>query len=188
MLFGLGLALTGLACTAPVAEPPKSAALPLTATSTGTLGPWKLRLAELSGQPIPMGPSAALNQHLAKEKPTIVAFWASYCPPCLAEMPMLQALHGQGHAVLGVSLDANQPAIVQRLLDERGARYPNIMLDEASMKAAGRALPGGLPFTLVASPDAQGLVALFGKTDRATLLQALRHAAAALEDRPQPGL
>ncbi len=171
-----------------MAEPPKAAALPSTATSTRTLGPWKARLAELGGQPIPKGPRAALDQHLAQDRPTVIAFWASYCPPCLAEMPMLQTLHSQGHAVLGVSLDANQPTAVLRLLDERGARYPNIMLDEASMKAAGRALPGGLPFTLVAGPDARGLVALFGKTDRATLLQALRHAAAALEDRPQPGL
>lgn len=186
--MGLLAALGGLACTAPVAEAPATAALPATATSTTTLAPWPARLGALAGRPIPLGPATPLRQHLSKEKPTIVAFWASYCPPCLAEMPMLERLHKEGHAVLGVSLDADQPDTVQRLLKERGAHYPNIMLDIVSMKAAGSALPGGLPFTLVASPKGQGLVALFGKTDRATLLQALRHARSALEDRPQPGL
>ncbi len=171
-----------------MAKAPTAAALPATATSTTVLAPWQQRLGTLAGRAIPEGPAATLREHLSKDKPSIVAFWASYCPPCLAEMPMLERLHKEGHAVLGVSLDADQPDTVQRLLKERGAQYPNIMLDTASMKAAGRALPGGLPFTLVAGPQGQGLVALFGKTDRPTLLQALRHAGATLQARPQPGL
>lgn len=120
--------------------------------------------------------------------PTVLNFWASYCPPCLAEMPLFEALHRQGQAVLGVSLDADDPGKVQAILRARGVSYPNLILDPPSMKALGRALPQGLPFTLVLDAQRRPRVALFGKTSRAELRAALREASRALEADPSPGL
>lgn len=47
-----------------------------------------------------------------KGKVVLVEFWASWCPPCLAAIPRLNALHDryrdQGFAILGVNVDAKR--------------------------------------------------------------------------------
>ena len=44
----------------------------------------------------------------------LLNFWASWCPPCVAEMPSLERLHqrlgGRGLLVLGISVDADSAA------------------------------------------------------------------------------
>ena len=56
--------------------------------------------------------------------------WASYCRPCVEELPLLESLHLQpGHQVLGVSMDsgvARDRAL--RLLRKSGVSYPNAFL------------------------------------------------------------
>ncbi|HRV81949.1 MAG TPA: ASPIC/UnbV domain-containing protein [Planctomycetota bacterium] len=56
--------------------------------------------------------------------------WASYCRPCIEEIPLLDALHQRaGHQVLGVSLDAGSArARALELLQARGGSYPNAFL------------------------------------------------------------
>lgn len=56
--------------------------------------------------------------------------WASYCQPCVQELPLLDALHRRdGHQVLGISLDGAQAReTATRLLDEAHVGYPNAFL------------------------------------------------------------
>ncbi len=56
--------------------------------------------------------------------------WASYCRPCVEELPLLNELHGQeGHQVLGISLDGIGARDTARgLLKTAGVKYPNAFL------------------------------------------------------------
>ena len=58
----------------------------------------------------------------------LVNFWATWCLPCRAEMPLLQAManrHGNaGLVVLGFSVDRAGPDVVSSFLRERNITYP----------------------------------------------------------------
>lgn len=58
----------------------------------------------------------------------VLNFWASWCPPCVAEMPSLERLHkqfeGRGLMVLGISVDEDG-AIYESFLRDHGITFPN---------------------------------------------------------------
>jgi thiol-disulfide isomerase/thioredoxin len=59
-----------------------------------------------------------------------VNFWATWCPPCRAEMPMMQRLadaYGDRLLIVGVDF-GEEPAAVRQFVDRYGIDYP-ILLD-----------------------------------------------------------
>ena len=71
--------------------------------------------------------------HALRGRPVLVSFWATWCPPCVEEMPSLEALArrlGEGATVLAVSVDENWDAI-------------------------RRFFPGGTPLTVLLDPTRQ---------------------------------
>ena len=62
-------------------------------------------------------------------KVALVNFWASWCPPCRAEAPDLQALYTDyrdaGFIVIGVNMLESSRAKARAFLDEFGITYPN---------------------------------------------------------------
>ena len=90
----------------------------------------------------------------------LVNFWATWCAPCLKEMPLLinaQKQYGaRGLQVIGPALD--DAAEVQQLAAKLGVDYP-VMADFASADKAMNALgntSGALPFSVFI--DAQGRI------------------------------
>ncbi len=70
-------------------------------------------------------------------KVVVLNFWATYCPPCVEEMPSLNRLHAQispqGGLVLGVSVDVDEDAY-NRFLAEQ-VRFPSFRDPDQTINA-----------------------------------------------------
>ena len=80
-------------------------------------------------------------------KVTVIDFWATWCQPCRASMPHLNALQdhfGQrGLVVLGVSVDDGGPLRVRRFAEHMGVHIRLLMADEHVLDEYGpiRSIP-----------------------------------------------
>lgn len=150
-------------------------------TEPTSLSAWTERLQTLEVRRLgpdhrPIGEVAALSALIRRGQPSAVAFFATYCPPCIDEMPALNAMHAEGAAIVGVSLDVGNEAELAALLDRHAVGYPTALLTEVSMKRAGKAL-GGLPMTVLVGSGGSVRGLIRSRADRATLAAALRLAA-----------
>lgn len=98
----------------------------------------------------------------------VLNLWATWCPPCVAEMPALdrlaRALRAERVAVLALSSDRGGAAVVERFYKERGIRDLAVLLDprgEASRALGAR----GLPTTLVIDRKGRERVRVEGPAD-----------------------
>ena len=65
-----------------------------------------------------------------KGKVVIVNFWATWCPPCRAEIPdliKLQDKYKDQLRIIGISDDDDPPAVVKKWADAHGMNYPIVM-------------------------------------------------------------
>jgi cytochrome c biogenesis protein CcmG/thiol:disulfide interchange protein DsbE len=121
----LAIILLGLAWTV-LSRPPAGAttAGQIPAPQVGFLAP-SFTLAQLTGQTI--------NLSDYQGQVVLVNFWASWCPPCRAEMPVIQHVYesyqSQGLVVLAIDAsNQDAPAAMQTFLGSFTHSYP-ILLD-----------------------------------------------------------
>jgi thiol-disulfide isomerase/thioredoxin len=88
-----------------------------------------------------------------KGKVMVVNFWATWCPPCLAEIPefihLQKQYEKQGVQFVGIAID--QRSKVQAYAKEVGMNYPVLLGDLAGIDLARRTgnPQGGLPYTVI---------------------------------------
>ena len=113
-----GLLLTGLWRAETPALPAGPAATPVVLTSS-TPYPHNLALRTPEGRTV--------NLSDLRGKAVFVNLWASWCPPCRAEMPGIEALYRKADkskvAFVMLSLDEN-PAKAQKFLKSQGYTFP----------------------------------------------------------------
>ena len=88
-----------------------------------------------------------------KGKWVLVNFWATWCPPCLEEMPDLQKLH-ETHkdlVVIGIAMDYKDPKYVISFAEDLLVTFPIVLGDQKIAAQFGRL--SGLPTTYLYSPQ-----------------------------------
>lgn len=108
-------------------------------------GLWELEFATLQGGSMRM---AAL-----RGKPLVLNFWATWCPPCLDELPLISGFFQQksssGWQVLGLAVDQLEP--VKHFLSRSPVTFPVVMAGMSGIELSRSLgnLSGALPFTVV---------------------------------------
>jgi thiol-disulfide isomerase/thioredoxin len=101
----------------------------------------QLPLTTLRGEPADLAAMAA-------GKPMVINLWASWCPPCRHEMPVLAAAQQRESDVLFVFIDQGEDAATaRRFLGERSLDLANVLLD-SSARFGHEVGSGALPTTL----------------------------------------
>ena len=100
----------------------------------------------------------SLSMKTLQGLPLVINFWATWCTPCIEEMPLIDAFfrenESKGWQVLGLAID--QPSRVRQFLSQFPVQY-KIGLAGLTGTDLARKLGndvGGLPFTIVL--DANG--------------------------------
>jgi thiol-disulfide isomerase/thioredoxin len=84
----------------------------------------------------------------------VVNFWATWCKPCIKEMPELSALDAMREhvEVIGLAYDDTTPADIRAFLQKRPVAYPIAIVDVYD-PPKDFATPRGLPMTYLVGPD-----------------------------------
>ncbi|MEJ5211458.1 MAG: TlpA disulfide reductase family protein [Burkholderiales bacterium] len=83
----------------------------------------------------------------------LVNFWATWCPPCLEEMPDLQTLHEtrKDLVVIGIAMDWRDPEYVKKFADDLLVTFPIVLGNPRIAAQIGQVR--GLPTTYLYDPE-----------------------------------
>ncbi len=90
-------------------------------------------------------------------KPLLINFWATWCPPCVDELPLLERFYNENKAngTQIVGLAADKPAFVRAFLQKMPLSFPLglVGLPGIALSKSWGNLSGGLPFSVMLSAD-----------------------------------
>ena len=115
------------------------------------------------------GDQTSLGNYLGKW--LVVNYWATWCLPCIAEMPELQSFHDdhadKGAVVLGINAENIGEQQLKDFLETYFITYPIYMAGPTRESGLG-SIPG-LPTTFVVSPDGELVARQVGPVTREML-------------------
>jgi thiol-disulfide isomerase/thioredoxin len=103
---------------------------------------------DINGKPV------SLSDFLGKW--VIVNYWATWCPPCLDEIPELVSLHEENSdklVVLGVAYEEVNNDYLREFVESHFMSYPVVRMDPVPVTRLGPVM--GLPTTYIISPQGE---------------------------------
>jgi thiol-disulfide isomerase/thioredoxin len=106
---------------------------------------------QVRAEPVPPTPAPAwklkdlegklVDSERFKGKVVVIDFWATWCAPCLTEIPgyiALQKKYGKkGLVIVGISVDETSPSQIKQFSRKMGINYQIVMTDEVVTEAFG---------------------------------------------------
>ena len=101
----------------------------------------------------------------------LVNYWATWCPPCLEELPELEVFHhnhkDRDAVVLGVNMEDIGREKLKAFVEEQFLSYPILMVGSRPKSLLGR-VPG-LPTSFLVSPEGKVVARQLGPVDRESI-------------------
>ena len=117
------------------------------------------------------GSKVNLNQYQGSW--LVVNYWATWCPPCIVEMPELQSFHDEhvdkGAMVIGINTENISQQQLVTFLDDYFITYPNFVAGPTQQSELG--LIPGLPTTFMVSPEGEVVARQVGPVTREMIEQ-----------------
>ena len=169
-LLSLALAACGERPAAPAAPAAAAASAPAPASTVGQNAAGdrahpRLQVRLVDGTPYD------LAQHRGRW--VVVNFWATWCGPCLEEMPQLSQLAERGEVdVIGLAYEDIETKAMQDFLATHKPAYPIAILDTMNPPPDFET-PRGLPMTVLIAPDGSVAKTVLGPVTIAVLEKAI---------------
>ena len=112
---------------------------------------WRMQFESPVGEPMPMV--------AFQGGPLLLNFWATWCPPCIEELPLLNRFYQQNRVkswqVLGIAVD--QPSAVRKFLGNNPLAFPVAMagFEGTDLSRSLGNLAGALPYSVVFDASSQ---------------------------------
>lgn len=150
------------------------------AAAPASTGPRELKLAAIDGSTYDL--AAQRGQWV------VVNFWATWCAPCLKEMPELSALDAMREdvSVVGLAYEEIDVPAMQAFLAKRPVVYPIAIVDTYDPPAAFDT-PRGLPMTYLLKPDGTVAEQFLGPVTAESLQAAIAKAGGPAAKAPAKG-
>ncbi|MEJ8846743.1 TlpA disulfide reductase family protein [Variovorax rhizosphaerae] len=154
------------------------------AAAAGAGGAWWKERAGASGTSVPVDATFWTRRFERPEggevdfatlrgKPVLINFWATWCPPCVEELPMVDRFFrdqaANGWQVIGLAID--QPSAVRKFLARTPVSFPIGLagLEGTELLRELGNTGGGLPFTMVVNAEGAVVARKMGKLEPADL-------------------
>ena len=122
---------------------------------------------------LPAVAGEAVDSDAYRGRVLLVSFFATWCPPCMEEVPAFIELQkefaARGFSVLGLSVDEGGIDLVRRLVEKYGINYPVAMADQQVTRGFGGV--SGIPVSFLVNREGQVVQKYLGYTDHDVLKQ-----------------
>lgn len=111
-------------------------------------------------------------------KVLIINFWATWCPPCLKEMPEFVKLQNEygskGLQFIGIAIDEVEP--VKEFINNKLINYPILQGEDQGTKIAHDLgnIVNTVPFTVIVDKKGNVVKSHMGELERETLLEIIK--------------
>jgi len=113
-------------------------------------------------------------------KVLVVNFWASWCPPCVEEMPTLDLLQQEfmQQNVLFVGIGIDSPSNIREFLKSTPVSYPIVIggLEGSNLSKQMGNTQGALPYTVIINAKGKAVYTKLGKISEEELRIAIKSA------------